>query len=214
MTAHQDIPFYENTSDDTHCFQASFRMVLKYFLPEKDFTFKELDDITAKKESLWTWPFAGSIWMRENNFEVKSIDCFNFQMFIEKGGQYIIDEYGAEVGEAQIKNSNIAQERKFAKKFLSCIETEARIPQKEDIQILMSDGYINIVNLNVRALNGREGYAGHSIVITGFDDLGFWFHDPGLPGIKNRYITSDIFEKAWSYPSDKAKNILAFRLKK
>ena len=214
MTLHQDIPFFENTPDNTHCFQAAFKMVLKYFLPEEDFSFEELDKITAKKEGLWTWPLAGVVWMQERGFEVKSIDRFNLHKFIEKGGQYIIDEYGSEVGEAQIKNSDIEQERRLAKQFLDLVETEVRIPQKEDILSLMERGYVVTINLNAKVLNNKEGYSGHSVVITGLDAEKIFLHDPGVPGVANRGISYDTFEKAWAYPHKEAKNILAFKLKK
>ena len=213
MALHQTIPLFENTPDNTHCFQASLKMILKYFLPERDFSFEELDRITAKREGLWTWPFAGVLWMQENGFEVKNIDSFDIQRFIEEGGQYIIDEYGKEVGDAQIKNSDIGQERRLGKEFLDRVETEVRVPEKEDIQSLMNDGYLVTVNVNSRALNGREGYSGHGIVITGFDESGFRINNPGPPAIGNHEVSYDLFEKAWAYPNDKAKNILAFRMK-
>ena len=50
------VPFYTNTSDDTHCYQAGLKMILKYFIPDKDFSWEELDKFTAKVEDLWTWP--------------------------------------------------------------------------------------------------------------------------------------------------------------
>lgn len=208
----QDILFFENTPDDTHCFQASLKMILKYFLPEKDYSFEELDQITSKKEGLWTWPLAGVVWIQNSGFTVKNIECFDYNKFIEVGGPYITEKYGSEIGEAQIKNSDIEQERILAKIFLEKVETEIRIPKKEDIINLINDGYVVTINLNAKMLNNQEGYAGHSVVMTGFDSSNFRFHDPGVPGIENRWVSFDIFEKAWAYPNEEAKNILAFKL--
>lgn len=42
----QNVPFYSNTPDDTHCFQAVLKMVLKYFQPEKYYSFEQLDKLS------------------------------------------------------------------------------------------------------------------------------------------------------------------------
>jgi hypothetical protein len=57
------LPFYSNTADGTHCFQAGLKMILKHFIPEKDLTFEGLDKISMKIDGLWTWPIAALIWM-------------------------------------------------------------------------------------------------------------------------------------------------------
>ena len=89
-----DIPFYSNTEDDTHCFQAVIKMVLKFFWPDKEFTWAELDKITAKVEGLWTWQMAGLLWLDANGFEVKDIEAFDYDQFIKKGGDYHGNVFG------------------------------------------------------------------------------------------------------------------------
>ncbi|MBP7708188.1 C39 family peptidase [Candidatus Pacearchaeota archaeon] len=208
-----NVPFYPNTEDDTHCYQASLRMVLKHFNPQRDFSWGELEKITAKAEGLWTWSTAGMVWMQKNGFEVLNVDMFDWTKFSEEGGSYLIKEYGNEVGQAQIKHSNIPQEMELAKILVKEVGIERRIPTKEDVKKLIEEGYLVICNVNSRKLNGREGYSGHAIVITGFDDTGFFIHDPGLPPMENRFVEYPVFEKAWAYPEEKAKNIEAYRLK-
>ena len=92
------------------------------------------------------------------------------------------------------------------------VDTEIRIPQKEDIIQLMEAGYVVIINLNSSALASEEGYAGHSVVMTGFDDTDFVLHNPGIPGKEHQRVAFSLFEKAWAYPNQNAKNILAFKL--
>jgi uncharacterized protein YvpB len=60
-------------------------------------------------------------------------------------------------------------------------------------------------------LNGKEGYCGHLVIVRGFDETGFFLNDPGLPGIENRHVPFDLFERAWSYPDKNANNLMAFR---
>ena len=118
MSEDFQVPFYSNTPDDTHCFQAAMRMVLKYFWPNRDFSWKELEKITAKIEGLWTWPMAGLLWMEEHGFDVFDIEMFDYRQFVKKGGQYLMDTFGRDIGEEQIKQSYLPQEVNFAKELL------------------------------------------------------------------------------------------------
>ncbi|MFZ2193045.1 MAG: hypothetical protein WAV31_02275 [Candidatus Moraniibacteriota bacterium] len=215
MRAYKEIPFFSNTADDKHCFQASLKMIMKYFWPSEDYSWKELEKITAKIPRLWTWQMAGLIWLQEKGVEVKNIEMFDYEKFIQLGGKYLIEEYGEEVGKRQIENSDIEQEKKLSKKFIEIINTERRIPNIDDIKQLLLDDYLIITNINSRILNNRYGYTGHSVVLKGFSGEEFIINDPGgAPGIENRKVDFELFEKAWGYPNEKAKNIMAFKLKK
>ncbi|MEI7653301.1 MAG: hypothetical protein WCJ70_03425 [bacterium] len=57
------VPFFPNTSDDTHCYQAVLQMILGYFLPLEAHTLQDLDSITGKTDQKWTWPTAGLMWL-------------------------------------------------------------------------------------------------------------------------------------------------------
>lgn len=212
MEIYKDIPFYPNTDDNTHCFQAAFKMVLKYFYPKEKYSIEELDKITGKVESLWTWPTAGLIWLQEKGLKVANIDAFDYEEFIKKGGKYLIEEYGEEVGDEQIKNSDIEQEISLAKQFVNLVDTKKEIPEIDDIKNLLKEDNIIIVNLNSRVLDGKGGYCGHSVVIKGLNNKEFIINDPGLPGIENRKVDFNTFKKAWAYPNEKSKNIMAFKL--
>jgi len=50
-------------------------------------------------------------------------------------------------------------------------------------------------------------------MMKGFDDNNFIINDPGLSAQENRLIRFELFEKAWAYPNEKAKNIMAFKLR-
>jgi hypothetical protein len=102
-------PFYENP-DNTHCFQAVFRMILKYYWPDKDYSWEKLEKITAKVEGLWTWPIAGMLWLHNNGFEVRTVKAFDYKEFVSKGSDYLISFYGEQVGRSQIAHSDINQE--------------------------------------------------------------------------------------------------------
>ncbi len=208
------LPFYSNTKEGTHCFQACLKMILKYFVPEREFLWEELNKISEKKEGLWTWSMGAIIWFQENGFEAVNVEVFDYQKFIKKGKEYLAEMYGREAaGKTDIK-ADIEQGREQSKKFLEKIKIQKRIPEKEEIFDLMEDGYIIMVQVNSMILNKREGYAGHFVVVKGWDDENFIINDPGgFPGIEDRKVSFEVFEKAWGYPGERNKGIMGFRLK-
>ena len=100
MNFNLSIPFYSNTADDTHCWQASLKMVLKYFQKDKEYSWEELDLLTSKKEGLWTWPTAGMLWLANNGFDIKVIESFDYMRFSAEGKDYIYKEFQKEWDQA------------------------------------------------------------------------------------------------------------------
>lgn len=212
MKINKRVPFYSNTPDNTHCFQAVLKMVMKYFWPEEDYSWEELEKITAKVEGLWTWPQAGLLWLQKKGVEIKCIINFDYKKFIQEGEDYLFEYCGDEVAEAQIEHSDIEQEQRICKEFIKKIDVEKRVPTIDDIKNLLGEGYLIKCNVNSRKLKRKEGYAGHAILIKGFDDKHLFIHNPGLPPQENIPVQFSLFEEAWAYPNDNAKNIIALRL--
>jgi len=188
-------------------------MVLKYFLPNREFSWKELEKMSAKKKNLWTWPTAAILNLKKMGFDVIKISDFDYERFAKEGEKYLVEKYGEKVAEIQIKHSDIAQEKGLAKKLIKEFKTIKRPASFDDIKKLLSKGYLIICNVNSRALNNQEGYVGHFVVIVGVEDEKIILHDPGLPPFPNREVPKNIFEKAWSYPSVNEKNLIALKLK-
>lgn len=206
------VPFYSNTPDNTHCYQAALRMVLKYFLPDKEYSWEELEKFTAKKEGLWTWPTQAHMNLIKMGFDVIDMDDFDSKKFVREGGKYLIEKYGEEVGKKQIIRSDMKQEIKLMKEYETFKKHTMKLPGFEDIKIALRKGYIVICNVNMYALNDKSGYAGHFVVVYGNDDENFYLHDPGLPPSKNRKVSYKQFQKAWDYPDKNARNLTAFKL--
>lgn len=207
-----DIPFYKNSSEGMHCFQACLKMVIKYFWSEEEYSLEELAEITKKKPGGYTWYYAGLIWLTNRGVGVEQIEPFDNQAFAEKGLTYLTEIFGEEVAKVQDENSNIPAEQERAKKFLKSAKLTKRIPTRDELIKLLENGYVAICVVNSRALNKQKGYAGHFVLVKGFDEKGFIVHDPGLPGQPNRKVLYDLFEKSWAYPNDMAKNITAIKL--
>jgi hypothetical protein len=209
------VQFFSNTSGGTHCFQAVIKMVLKYFLPKENYSFKELDLKTAKVKGLWTWSMPGLLWLKKKGFEIEVIEMFDYKEFIKNGERYLIDFYGKEVGEAQITHSKISNEIINAKKFIKEIKPKHRIPDIKDIINYLNKGCLVVCVVNSRILNNKTGYSGHFVLIKGYKNNSLILHDPGgRPGKENRNVSFKLFEKSWAYPDENAKNIISFKLNK
>jgi len=212
----KEIPFYGNTKDRTHCFQACLKMALGCFCPEQKFSFKELDRISQKEEGKWTWPMAALAWLAENGFEVVYVvykETFDYEKFAIKGREYIDERYGEEIGEETEKNSNIKQGQKQSDDFLRKVDVRQEVPGKQDVFDFINEGYVVVALLNARVLNGGDGYAGHFVVVKGWDDENFILNDPSFPGVENREVAEEEFMKAWSYAGEENRNLIAVRLK-
>lgn len=207
------VPFFGNP-DTTHCFQACIRMLLKYYLPTANYQWDELDRMTGKKEGLWTWPMYGMIQLTEIGFEVVDIEDFDYERFSKEGEPYIKERYGEEVGTAQIQHSDIPYEMKNAEQFLKCLKFEQRLPDVQDIKGLLSEGYLVICNINGCALNDFPGYSGHFVLIHQIGNSQLLIHDPGLPPHESKKVTPEKFLASWAYPSEREKNVMAFRLRR
>lgn len=189
-------------------------MVLKYFLPEKDFNWEELEKLTAKKEGLWTWTMAGTIALKKMGFEIVNMEEFDYLRMAQEGEKYLAEKNGEETAKIQVAHCDIRQEMKLAKEFYDIFGNQNNLPEIKDIKNLLEDGYLVTCHVNFRILNEKEGYTGHFVVIIGFDDENLYLHDPGLPPQENRKVTNDLFLKAWAYPNEAAKYLVAFKYSK
>lgn len=160
------VPFFANTPDDTHCFQAALRMVLKYYFPMKDYSWENLEKFTAKKEGLWTWAMQGLINMQKLGFDVIVREDFDNQQFIDKGEEYLKEKFGKDVAAEQIKHSDIEQEREIAKEYVILFGAKGIPASFDELKQFIDDDYLVIANVNSQALNNKEGYVGHFVVIA------------------------------------------------
>lgn len=205
------IPFFPNLPDGTHCYQAALKMVLAYFT-EKEWSFEALDRLTGKLEGKWTWPTRSFIWLMENGFEIKLMEEFSYEAFAERGKEYLAEKCGLEVADAQEANSDLPAEQKLAEEFIKKGgEVEFRIPQWNDLENLLKDGYLIICNINASQLYQHPGYSGHFVVPVEIGPNHILIHDPGLPPAPSIKVPRAIFEKAWGYPTESEKNIVAIR---
>jgi hypothetical protein len=211
MMINFDVPFCENTDDDTHCFQACLKMVLGYFLPERHFSWQALDQMTNKRSGEPTWPMAGVCWLVENGFDVQYIELFDYRKFLEKKSAYLCERWSEDMANYALE-TDIESEMPYVESFINTVRYKNRIASLNDVKHALKDGFICILNVNVRSLYNNEGYSGHYIVIKGIHKNEFIIHDPGRPGKKDQKVSFIQLQNGWSYPNKTSNNLLAIKL--
>ncbi|MBI4223397.1 MAG: hypothetical protein HY609_00550 [Deltaproteobacteria bacterium] len=207
----KNVVFFANLPDGTHCYQAALKMALAYF-EQKERSFADLDRLTDKLKDKWTWPTASLIWLMENGFEIKLVEKFSYRDFAARGKDYLIEKCGREVADAQAFHSDLFREQALAKQFIEKGGTvDYRIPGLQDIEQSLKDEYLIICNINANCLYQRSGYSGHFVLPVEIGDQNIVIHDPGLPPAPSLKVPKTIFEKAWGYPAEEDKNLLAIR---
>lgn len=198
MIVEYQVPFYANLPDNTHCTQACFRMVLKYFQPDRDYSWDELDRITAKVDGLWTWWMAGYLWLNENGYDAWDIGTFNYTRFVDEGGAYLIERYGLEAGQTRIDMSNIEQERVITQNYIEVRQGDNRPAELIDIENYLDSGHLVMCSVNGQKLINEPGFSGHSVLVIGYDEENLMLHNPGLPGQERQLVSKKHFASAWA----------------
>ena len=192
------IPFYKNTVDDVHCFQAGLRMVLAYFFPNRQYSYKRLDKITGHKMGKWTWNGKTMLCLAKQGFKVSYISPFSYEKFAQKGENYLKNFWSKEVFTRQQEMSDLKYERQIAKQIFNKIKQIKTNPKLSHIKNYFSDRCVLLVAVNANTLDKKGGYNGHSVVITDYNEKKkiVTFHDPGLPPHKGRAVSAGLFQKA------------------
>jgi hypothetical protein len=208
----QNVPFYSNTPDGIHCFEAVLKMILKHFQPDKDYTFPELDKLTGKVEGKWTWAQQSLINLQKLNFDIVNMEDFDYQEFSRVGEVYLFNKFGYDVASKQIKHSDIKKEIIDSTEFIKVFGNNFALPEFEDIKKFIDKNYLVACNINPYALDNLSGYSGHIVLVFGYDDNFVYLHDPGLPPQPHRQVSFVDFTRAWAYPGHDNQNLIAFNL--
>lgn len=172
-------------------------MILKHLL-NHEFSWEELDHLTRGKSGESTSPAAAQIGMTELGLEATLIAEFNHREFIQRGIDYIRDNYGDEMADWQLANGDIQKSKDISHELLSSpVLYEHRGPQLDDIRKYLDEGYTLYCGLNSKIIDNERGYRGHSVVVLSVNEKIVELHDPGLPPRPHRKVTTELFIQAW-----------------
>ena len=206
-----DPGFVENAPDGASCLLACIQMVMQTKIGNKVLSFTEMDKILRRKKGEYAWEYALLSYLANDGFETKSISTLDPKRLYSEKESYIYKYYGTEGAKDQITHSNMenvyADARAFAEN--TKVDLELRVPQKDDITGFLRDGYYLIPYINQRILQADPGIAAHVIFVYGYSNRGVRFHNPGPPSTRASEITWDLFMRAWSSPSENARQLIA-----
>jgi len=210
------IPFYKNTKDGLHCFQACLKSILKFYFPKENYSFKYLDKVTAHKKGKGTWVSAALIFLAKKGFDIINIEIFDYKKFAKLGEKYLENLWTDEVFQEQKRFSNFKNEQKLAKKLVSKkkIELKTRPATLQDIKLFFKKKYILLCTINPQVLKKQKGYYSHLVLITDIKKDFIVFHDPGPPPLKNKKVSTKLFMKAMNYPSNRSASLIAVKFSK
>lgn len=172
-------------------------MVLKYFLPERDFSFKQLDKMSHKQPGKGTWWPPMLIELQNLGLAVKCLEAFDYERFYQQGEPYVRSAYPSEVADYYLKRSNLNEIKPLIPDFLRQVSPQPRTATMTDLNRLLDDGWLVGVDLNARILNDQPGFSSHMVVIFSRANDNYWLHDPGLPPKSNRQISRQKFARSW-----------------
>lgn len=195
------IPFYSSFAtpghpEGVHCAEICLKMILGYFEPNTEYSIEDLENITGKKPEMGSWSFDWSIWFARNGYLVRNYSTFDYELFKERGIDYIRQVYGKEIADWQEANTDVEQARARVDEYLCLVEVVTKKPTLTDVKKEHESGAVVKAKVNSRILNNREGYEGHGVVVLDADDRYIWFHDPGLPAHEDRRVSLQLFQKA------------------
>jgi len=175
------------------------------------YSFDEMDAIQKRKPGFYSWEYALLEKLSLEGYFCKIISTFSIERFIREGAAYMIEYFGQDAAKDQLDHTEDLQTAiDFARHYLSsaAAQYEERIPDLEDVRRAIDDGFYLIPTINQRILQADSGFAMHSVFIYGYSERGLRVHNPGPPSTESSEITWDMFDKAWSSPSESSRQLI------
>ncbi len=202
--------FVDETKDNKRCVQACLKMILKYFLPQKDFNWKQLDKITHKIPKKGTWWFAFYPELVKLGFEVATYrDANYFRNLMKHGLKYLYVAHPKRIADWYIKHSNIKNVMHLIPKVLKEIKFNSKRASFKDVELRLNNDYLLMSDIISRAIYHRTGFVSHAVVITGIDAKNIYINDPANKAGKSVAVPRKIFHVAWH-----DRSLVAFKLRK
>lgn len=192
-------PFVGNSDDDMHCVNAVYRMLLKHYFHE-DVTWEAIDRITKATPGKGTWTVLGDIWLANKGLTVTNIEPVDYAELYRKGTGYLADVFGQQTSDYYLNRSNIAEIIPDIPEFLRVVRHETRRVTIGEITSLVKTGHLVAATVNSAVLNNTQGFALHLVLLYDCNGTHFTLHDPGLPPLPSRMITTEEFQNCFYYP--------------
>ncbi len=197
--------FYANI-DRSHCVQACLKSLFSITNPELKPSWDYLEKLTEYIPEHGAWVYPELLALNRYGLEAQLVTGFDIDRFIKEGFDYIEDAFGKDVADYERKHPHdyerIKRQMQEAVGKDLIVSRHGRI---EDVRSYIENGWYVMALVNSKALNGKEGYTGHRVLIYGFDEAGVIMNDPG-PNDDNdtdgRKVSWELFDRAWQNGKD------------
>ncbi len=194
-----NVPFHKSIKD-TDCGPLALKMVLEYF-GEKH-SFEELAELERTIDAGLVWSLGIARAAKRLGFNVKFISSSNFSLEDD------IDYYKKYAND---KAKIILKELNDELKKLN-VKIEEKQMKLDELLGFVTKNSIPIVLVNWFVLSGKQGYNGHFVPVTGFDEKNVYVHNPGLAdAVPHFSIKREIFLKAWESKGTDKDTIIIYR---
>jgi hypothetical protein len=194
----KQVPYHDNPGNA--CALACYTMIAQYLLPNADITFEQLGTIANWRKNYVVWEFPVWKWLMDKGVCITDYDVIDYDAWSKQGVVGLKDSVPPEEFKWYEENTYDLNEvtGHIQQAFIHPNFTYNR--QKPDWQDVVSEyekpGICDIV-LNSHALNGKEGFAAHRVVLIEITDKEVVFHDPNYDGSgKYRHESVEHFRKA------------------
>lgn len=184
------IPFYPNTEDNMQCMVSIYRVLFEYYL-QKKYDQAEMAAYVGYKEGRAAWSITPLVKMARLGFDIRMIEPFDYQEYLHKGESYLDEFYTSEEKAWNLDHTNILDIQQQIPAFLRTVSFEQRPATLEDIDSMLAEDRLVFVIVNSRALNGKNGYAAHALLILQGDAKNYIVHDPGPPATPYRQVSRE-----------------------
>lgn len=201
-----------NSEDEEHCVHACFQMIFRTKTGGNVPSFAELDILMQKMPGKYTWEYGLLGEMGQYGFETEVVWTLDLELLRDDPESCILQHFGKTVGGEYVANTDLSIVSGQAARLLqSKAHIQTRVPELPDVLDFLTQGFYITVTINQRILQADPGYAAHSIFIYGAGPRGIRVHNPGPPASRSSEIPWDLFDKAWSFPDESVRNIMALR---
>jgi len=222
------IPPFVESPDSFRCGQSVVLMILKHFIPEREWSFEDADKICGYVEEKWTWSEAAAVSLAEIGFEVQCITDFDIEAFLKSPENYFVKKYGPENGIEMLTLADMKSTVEYFNRYLSNpnILTIKRSWTVQDAIALLNEGYLLMTWVDSDVLSSLNlNGSGHFVTVFHYDEnlQRIIFHNPGylssklgiyINAAKSTCIGIDHFMKAAKADGESGSSLTAFRLKK
>jgi len=157
---------------------AAYRSIIDYFL-HRQASWEELEKLSGYTPGRAAWTVQALVAMLDMGFNIRMVEPFDYSRYMKEGESYLKTYFSDEELRWYYEHSNLRDIRSLIPAFLKTVEYECRTATLKDIDDMLDEKRLIFVTVNSRALNGKEGFASHALLVTDKQGGDYIAHDSG-----------------------------------